>query len=33
MNFPPSDVPRPQPTFNSTDLALNGIQFGIMGRW
>ncbi|HEY2908737.1 MAG TPA: BBP7 family outer membrane beta-barrel protein [Gemmataceae bacterium] len=24
---------RPQPTFHQTDLVLNGIQFGLMGRW
>jgi hypothetical protein len=35
---PPAGVPfsgqyRPQPTFNQTNLLVNGIQFGIMGRW
>jgi len=35
---PPAGVPasgflRPQPTFHQTDLVLNGIQFGLMGRW
>ena len=35
---PPPGVPfsgqyRPQPTFNQTNLSVNGIQFGIMGRW
>ncbi len=33
MNVAPSGLARPQPTFRSSDLALNGIQFGIMGRW
>jgi hypothetical protein len=33
MNVPPSGLVRPQPTFHSSDLALNGIQFGLMGRW
>lgn len=35
---PPPGVPfsgqyRPQPTFQQSNLSLNGIQFGIMGRW
>ncbi|MFO0804539.1 MAG: BBP7 family outer membrane beta-barrel protein [Gemmataceae bacterium] len=35
---PPPGVPfsgqyRPQPTFNQANLSVNGIQFGIMGRW
>jgi len=35
---PPPGVPfsgqfRPQPTFTQTNLSVNGIQFGIMGRW
>jgi len=35
---PPPGVPfsglnRPQPTFHQADLFVNGIQFGLMGRW
>jgi hypothetical protein len=35
---PPPGVPfsglfRPQPTFHQSDLFVNGIQFGLMGRW
>ncbi len=33
LNVPFSGVPRPQPTFKSSDLFVHGIQFGIEYRW